>query len=170
MNRHSGIRYQLIFSIMLAVYTAVLAYFAYPIAKVNLSSADIQEHYQTYTSENATKEYQSYKIYLCSISGYEEIEREIEVLGRDALHLALEALSMGPTDEELGNGIISYIPKDTEFIGVSEVNGSVFAEFSAGILSSRNPSLAYTQIEKTIRECFECKEVFIISEGAIINR
>ena len=54
-------------------------------------------------------------------------EREIEIQSRDMLHLSLEALLTGPDEGDLQKGFISYIPKNTELVGVSEAGGTVFA-------------------------------------------
>ena len=155
-NKHSGIRYQLIFSILLAVYTAALVYFAYPFAIENLSDLKAKEHFDLYMEERSLIDFSTFPIFLYSNEGIVSKEREIEIQNRDNLHLALESLLIGPDDEDLENGIISYIPKNTELVGVSEANGTIFAEFSDKLLDSRNPELAYIQIESTIKASHQC--------------
>ena len=169
-NKHSGIRYQLIFSILLAAYIAVLVYFAYPFAIENLSDLKAREHLELYLEEKTSVNFSVFPIFLYSNEGLVSKEREIEIQNRDNLHLALESLLTGPNNEDLENGIISYIPKNTELIGVSEANGTIFAEFSTQLLGSRNPEMAYIQFEKTINASHQCKEIYIIVDGAIINR
>ena len=169
-NKHSGIRYQLIFSILLLIYTAVLVYFAYPFAIENLEDLKAREHFEMYIAEKSSIDFSSFQIFLYSNEGIVSKNREIEIQNRDMLHLSLEALLTGSDEEDLENGIISYIPKNTELVGVSVANGTIFAEFTDKLLDSRNPELAYIQIEETIKASYQCKEIYIIVDGAIINR
>lgn len=169
-SRHSGIRYQLIFTIILIIYASALAYLAYPIAKGNLEELNVIKHYDRYIEEKHSKEFETFMVFLHTNNGLVSIERSIEVNARDLLHLALEALLLGPSEEDLKKGIITYIPKDTELVGVSESNGSIFVEFSKEILDSRNPDAAYSQIESTIRHSMTCKDIYIIANNSIINR
>lgn len=170
MSKHSGTRYQLIFTILLVVYAGILVYFAFPKASENIKSLGIKEHFEQYIKERTTKEYETIPIFLYSINGQVMAEREIEIQSRDMLHLSLEALLTGPDEGDLQKGFISYIPKNTELVGVSEAGGTVFAEFSKEIINSRNPALAYNQIENTIRASVTCKDIYIIADGSIINR
>lgn len=170
MSKHTGIRYNLIFTILLVVYTGVLAYFAYPKVVDNFEAIGVKAHYDQYILERTTKSYETLPIFLYSINGPVKTEREIEVQSRDMLHLSLEALLTGPSYEELERGYISYIPKNTELVGVSEAGGTIFAEFTSEILDSRNPELAYNQIESTLRSSIQCKDIYIIANDAIINR
>ena len=62
MSKHSGTRYQLIFTILLVVYAGILVYFAYPKASENIKSLGIKEHFEQYIRERTTKEYETIPI------------------------------------------------------------------------------------------------------------
>lgn len=169
-NKNSRVRYLLVFSFLLCIYIAILAFYSYPIFIDNLSEMDFEYHYNKYIEEKISKPATEVEVTLYDISGEKTMIKTLEILERDSLHLILEALLEGPTEEDLENGIISYIPAGTELIGVTEVNGIVFAQFSEELLSSPKPELAYKQIETSILQSGEYREVSIIAGSDIVSR
>lgn len=168
-KQHSRIRYTLIFAILVIVYTITLAIVAIPYARINIEDANLKNHIAIYKELLERDEKSKASIVLFGIDGPVEVEREIETQGRDSLHIALEAILLPLSDDELGKGLISYIPKKTKLIGVTESNGFVFAEFSNNLMFSSDLDKAIDQIESTIKANSRTQGISIISDGIIIN-
>ena len=168
-SRHSRIRYTLIFAILVGVYALSLAFIAYPYVKTNLANSDIREHFLLYKEFRERDDYTSMNIFLYGINGPVEVERSIEIEGRDSLHTALEAMLPPIEDKEIEMGLVSYIPRKTSLIGVTNSNGYVFAEFSNDLMFSSDIGRAIEQIERTIDTTVDSQGITIISDGLKIN-
>ena len=168
-NKHSRIRYTLIFAILVAIYAIALGVIAYPYAKVNAENADLAKHMRLYREAKSIPASNPMPVCLYSINGPVIVERSIETFGRDSLHSALEAMLLPLSDEEIERGLVSYIPKKTELIGVTDRNGYIFAEFSNELMFSSSLDRAIDQIERTIKETIDPQGITIISDGLEIN-
>lgn len=170
-NKHSRIRYALIFSIILAIYICILLVIALPRIKSNIDSTSIQEHVALYKSlwkEN--EEWTTTVCYMYDINGAKATERMIKTNGNDYMHSVMESLLLPLSDEEIKMGLVTYIPTKTKLIGITVNKGYVFVELSNDILFSSNLDRAMNQIEMTIKNAMATKEIYIISDKVIINK
>lgn len=168
--KNTRIRYALIFSILLAVYITALIFIGLPFAKNNINSSNIKEHYALYKKTKKTNpDWIASTVYLQGVNGAVKTERWIEDIGEESLKSALESLLLPLSDDEVKRGLVSYIPKGTELIGVSESDGYIFVDFSDEILLSSNIDKAVEQIEMTIRSVVDPEGICIITGKTILN-
>ena len=168
--KHTRIRYTLIFSILLILYIGVLVFIGLPFAKNSILSSNLQEHIVLYKEmKRKNPDWISSNVYLHGINGIVKTERWTEDLGEDSIKSALECLLLPLSDDEIKKGLVSYIPKNTKLIGVSESDGYVFVDFSQDILSSSNLKKAIDQIEMTIKSVSNPEGIYIITDKSILN-
>lgn len=169
-TKHTRIRYSLIFSILLVLYIGALIFIGLPFAKRNILSSNLKEHVILYKeTKRKNPEWVSANVYLHGINGIVETERWTEDLGDDSIKSALECLLLPLSDDEIKNGLVSYIPKNTKLIGVSESDGYVFVDLSNDILFSSNIDKAIDQIEMTIKSVSNPDGIYIITDKTILN-
>ncbi len=168
-NKHTRVRYTLIFAILVVIYSVLLCFIAYPYAKTNISNAKIAEHIELYKQSKAKPIPSSIDVCLYNINGPIVVAKEAEPFTHDDLHNVLEALLLPLNDAEIGKGIISYIPSKTKLVGVTNSNGYIFAEFSNDLIFSSDINKAIDQIERTIGLATDFQKISIISDGVIIN-
>ena len=168
-NKHIQIRYNLIFAILLIIYTLALAFISYPYIAKNVENANLGMHFSLYMEQKKKSDFVSRDVFLYSINGTSKTNRSVNSRGSDSLHTALEALLLPLSDEELERGLVSYIPRKTKLIGVTNISGYVFAEFSNDLMFSTNLDRAIMQIESTIKEIVDTQGIILISDGVEIN-
>ena len=121
-----------------------------PEIKANFEEHAYIERYQRYRARESAVYPMDMKIILIGEDGLTEVERTIPNLGRDQLHLRLEALLMPLSEEEEEKGLYSAIPEGTELIGVSQKGKVILVELSDEFLKSRDMEAASAQIRKTL--------------------
>lgn len=163
------LRYVLIYSILLLVFTASSFFIAFPYARRNLEESRIKEHYSLYKREKAETSTATLTIPLYSRNNIVYRERNISILGRDRLHLMLEALLLPPTAEESAEELHSAIPEKTKLIGASEKNGYFFIELSKEFLQAEDTEKALSELRILLNGYKEVKELTVLSNGEIIR-
>lgn len=168
-SSQAPLRYVLIYSILLLVFTAASFYFVLPYAKKNIEETEIKEHYRLYIEEKAETSTAVLTIPLYSKGNIVYKEREIDILGRDRLHLLLEALLLPLTAEEKSEELSSAIPEKTKLIGASEKNGYFFIELSKEFLQAEDTEKALSELRTLLNGYKAVKELTILSNGEIIR-
>ena len=164
----SRIRYSVVLSICLAVYFVLVLSISIPVLIKNLKKANSKEHFEMYVNTLKNRPETTINAVYYTINGPVTVERTLTTEGRDDYHLVLEGLFLPLSQEEIANGIVSYIPKDTALLGCTEVNGNVFVRLSRDFLNSPALNLAIGQIEQSLKNTGEVIKVNIIVDGVII--
>ena len=107
-------------------------------------------------------------IVLYSIDGPTVARKECEIGFTDEDHLRLEALLDGPGNENLENGLISYISPKTRLIGLTIRDGIAYVQLSKDFLSSKDIDNAKKQIEETLSLAHPELRVGIIIDDELI--
>lgn len=168
-KQHSPIRYTLIFALLVIAYTILLTIVAIPYVRINIENEDLSRHIAIYKEMLEKDDSTNAKAILFGIDGPVMVERSINEQGRDRLHIALEAMLLPLSEDEIEKGLVSYIPRKTKLLGVTESNGYVFAEFSNNLMFSSDLDKAIEQIEATIEANTNTQGIVIISDGITIN-
>ncbi|MBO8435959.1 MAG: GerMN domain-containing protein [Spirochaetes bacterium] len=87
--------------------------------------------------------------------------------GRDTLHLAAEAAIAPVTSKEKAEGLVSYVPKKTRLIGISERDGYIFINLSDEMEKASEE--AFKAIEDTIMRAVPSKALRFLIEGEEIE-
>ena len=90
------------------------------------------------------------KIVLIGKNGLTEVKRAIPNLGRDRLHLRMEALLMPLSESEDDQNLYSAIPEETKLIGISQKGKVILVELSDEFLKAEDIEAASAQIRKTL--------------------
>ena len=125
-GKESRIRYRVIFSVLLIiliVLVSVLGYYRLPLI---IEKFSLMEHIALYMKGEDEGLSITLPRILYSASGPVKDNVQIPVLNRDTLHLAAEAALLQPDDEDLANGLVSFIPEGTSLIGISEKGGYIY--------------------------------------------
>lgn len=161
----SHIRYSVVLSLLLLLFLTITLSFSIPALKNNLDKANFTLKRRAYLNEIKVKEDKTYTVYLYSITGIESTKRETKE-EKTKYHSALEALLKEISIDELKSGYITYIPKKTKLIGVSYINGVLFASFSLDLERSENLEKASLQIKETLLSNFnEIKKIVLLTEN-----
>ena len=164
----SRIRYSVIFTILLIILIialGVLGYFRIPSIIENLRLREHIELYMRGTDEGVTVVLPRI---LYSSSGPVEKMATIPVLNRDRLHLSAEAALVPPSDEELANGLISFIPSGTKLIGISEKGGYIYIDLSSEMKGAGEE--AYNEIERTLALSTPYESIRFMINGNLVSR
>ena len=159
--RHSSAAVAIILLLIFAV--AVTVRFRLPTIKETLRS---EEHIALYREEKSASV--AYPVFLHSSSSPVLTERIIrKPLTGDDLHLAMEALLLPETEEEISKGLISYIPDGTSLIGIAVCHDYVFIDFSEELENA--PDKAFEEIALTAKANTGAKHVCIMIENHLIE-
>lgn len=134
----------------------------------NFKEGNYIETYNEYKRIRKDGEYSSQKVAFYSLDGIRIVEENVLVGFRDNDHLIIEALLKGPSEENLKEGLISYIDEDTRLLGLSIENDVCYINLSEDFLSSSNLDLAKKQIEETLKANYGDIRTAIIVNGEII--
>ena len=138
---------------------AILSYIAFflilwfsftPQIKANFRDHAYVERYRSYRAQESAVYPTEMKIALLGEDGLKEVKRAIPNLGRDRLHLRMEALLMPLSENEENLGLHSAIAEDTKLIGISQKGKVILVELSDGFLKSKDIEAAADQIRKTL--------------------
>lgn len=154
---------------LLAVFSIVAFFIVLPYAKRNISESGINEHYRLYREERDHIETSTIQVPLYSGNEVSYKARELNTLGRDKLHLMIEALLLPLSDEEISDGFSTAIPEKTKLIGVSEKNGYFFIELSKSFTEADDIEKALLQFHILLDEYKEVKELTVLSDGELIR-
>lgn len=168
-QRHSRIRYTLVFSILLFIYCVALGCLVYFISWDEIKEVNFKEHFRLYKESFSKSDITSFDCYLYNINGLTICSREIEINDSDNLHLMLEALLLPLSESEISSGFISYIPQKTQLVGATYSLGSIFVELSNNLLESSDIGKAIEQIEATVNSSLNPIDITIIVDGNKIN-
>lgn len=76
----------------------------------------------------------------------------VERTGATKYHDAVEGLISGPTDDILGDGAISFVPRKTRLLGLSVSEKTAFVNFSPEFAEDKTGlEIARVQVERTLR-------------------
>lgn len=142
-----GIRYSRIVLLILIIYTAIMLALSIPRIPGIMEMYRVKEHIDLYINGDEA-ETATFTVVLSTASGYAESERSIERLGRDDLHLAVEALLLDESSQELAAGMLSYIPEGTRLRGISKADSYVFVDLSREMKGA--DSRAFEEIRRTL--------------------
>ena len=160
------IRYSRIFVLILIAYTVLMLSLSIPRIPWVMKMYRVQEHAELFMHGH-DEEMKSFKVVLSTSSSYAESERSIESRGRDDLHLALEALLLDESEEELRNGLVSYIPEGTKLLGVSEEAGYIFIDLSKEMAGADRR--AFEEMKRTLALIEDPVDISFMIEGKLIN-
>ncbi len=161
----SPIKYTMIYSVLLLLFSIAALAFVYPRAKENLERVDMKGHYREYKASKTNGELRTISVPLYSDTSIAYQDRSIEALNRDMLHLALEALLLEESDTEKAKGLKSAIAKKTKLIGASGDDGYYFIELSKEFLKSEDIEKALREIHLALEYYMSVKEITILSDG-----
>ena len=159
------IRYTRIFILILAFYTAAMLFLAIPRIPGTLRKLRFQEHVRMY--EGNTEEYAVIPVVLSTSSSFAISERTIERKGRDDLHLAVEALLLDGSGEELEEGLVSYIPDGVRLLGIAEKDGYVFIDLSKEMKDAGRR--AFEEVRRTLALSEGPVQVSFMIEGRPVS-
>ena len=160
------IMYARIFSLVLLLYAIGMGVFIAPRIEPVLEMYRVREHIELYL-KGEEKVYADIPVVLSTSSSYQQSVRTIERKGRDDLHLAVEALLLDASVDELRKGMLSFIPEGTKLIGIAETDGIVFVDLSKEMLGA--DYRAYEEIRRTLELNEGPVEVNFMIEGLLIN-
>ena len=164
--RRGHIRYTAIAVTLIVILIAVAAASILLRFSSVAASLELDRHIMMYLEEKDRTE--TFPICLHSVSGPVMTERTIKCpILSDRLHLAMEALLLDETAEDLADGLVSYIPDKTKLIGISVKNGYAFADFSKEL--SDAPEEAFEEIALTIKANTDAKHIRIMIEGMLLD-
>ena len=139
-----------------------------PLIRKNFSDGRYIERYEDYRSNESEVYPERFRTILIGENGLTEVTRRIPSLGRDKLHLSVEALLMPLSPEEEERGLYSAIPEKTKLIGISKKGKIVLLELSPDFLKAEDIEAARAQIEKTLSIAEDNLRVSILVGDEII--
>ena len=160
------IRYNRIILLLLIAYTAIMLVLSIPRIPQILDMYRVKEHIDLYLMGDEM-ETGTFTVVLSTASGYAESERSIERIGRDDLHLAIEALLLDESEVELASGMISYIPEGTRLRGISASEGYIFVDLSKEMKGA--DSRAFEEIRRTLVNLEGPVSVSFLIEGRPVS-
>ena len=134
----------------------------------NFTDGGYIEKAQAYIEKRNTKVYEDMNVTFWAADGTREKIVTAERSHTGGMHLLMEALLMGPGPEGLSEGLITYIPVDTELIGLTMSDNICFVALSKEFLSSSDMDRAYTQIKNTLSAGHPGMRVAVIVDGEIV--
>ena len=142
-----------------------LLYFFAPGIKENFEKGAYIERFCRYIDREKDKGDVTYKV--AFYSPYESVMRNasVEKKPTDEIHLSLEALLKGPGEEEIKEGLVSYIPKGTSLVGVTIEDGIAFVDLSEEIKESEDLKKAYEQVSRTVESVYPGVRAILLSNG-----
>ena len=144
------LRFFIISILSYIVFFLVLWFIFTPQIKANFEKHAYIERYERYRARESAVYPTSMKVMLIGEDGLAEVKRAIPNLGRDQLHLQLEALLMPLSEEEESMKLYSAIPEGTKLIGASQKGKVILVELSDEFLDSKDIAAASAQIRKTL--------------------
>ena len=140
-----------------------------PLIIANLESGAYRQKAAIYFSTLRKEEKDTYSCALYSIDGPVIRDLEVNKGFTDDRHMMIEALLGGPSEENLAEGLITYIPERTRLIGISEKNNICFVALSDRFLSSPDIQKAVDQIKKTLNNAYPELRVAVIVDGEVVG-
>ena len=168
MGKERNTRNILLYLAAYAVFFLTLLVVLRPEIKSNLTGHGYMEALEEYKNILLEGERTNLEIALYSIEGITRAEAESKTGFTDIDHLRIEALLSAPTDENLKEGLITYIDKDTRLVGLSIDDDIAYIALSDDFLSSPDIGKAKSQIEETLRIGRPELRVAIIVDDKII--
>ena len=107
-----------------------------------------------------------------SLEGVKPYTVLVERTGASKYHDAVEGLISGPTDDALGQGAISFVPRKTRLLGLSVSEKTAFVNFSPEFSEDKTGlDIARVQVERTLRAVNPYIEevVFLINGTELID-
>lgn len=140
-----------------------------PLIIANFESGGYRQKAALYFNTLRKEEKDTYSCALYSIDGPVIRSLEVNKGFTDDRHMMIEALLGGPDDENLAEGLITYIPERTRLIGISEKNNICFVSLSERFLDSPDIDKAVTQIKKTLNNAYPHLRVAVMVGKEIIG-
>lgn len=177
-NSRSFAMFVLVFAIWV-VFAGVFVLVSLPKIRMTLQTTDAVEVYRNreeYKRNSDTVEAQLFFVNASdSVPVIQSSVARVKMTGESTFHDAIEGLLMGPSDEALKQGAISFIAKGTKLIGISVSNGIAFVNFSdefalsAAEWGSEGMVFAKAQVTSTIKAVDNSiKSVIILVNGSEI--
>lgn len=168
MGKERNTRNTLLYLAAYAVFFLTLLVVLRPEIKSNLTGHGYMEALEEYKNILLEGERTNLEIALYSIEGITRAEAESKTGFTDIDHLRIEALLSAPTDENLKEGLITYIDRGTRLVGLSIEDDIAYIALSDDFLSSPDTGKAKAQIEETLRIGRPELRVAIIVDDKII--
>lgn len=168
MGKERNTRNILLYLAAYAVFFLTLLVVLRPEIKSNLTGHGYMEALEEYKNILLEGERTNLEIALYSIEGITRAEAESKTGFTDIDHLRIEALLSAPTEENLKDGLVTYIDKDTRLVGLSIEDDIAYIALSDDFLSSPDTGKAKSQIEETLRIGRPELSVAIIVDDKII--
>ena len=168
MGKERNTRNILLYLAAYAVFFLTLLVVLRPEIKSNLTGHGYMEALEEYKNILLEGERTNLEIALYSIEGITRAEAESKTGFTDIDHLRIEALLSAPTEENLKDGLVTYIDKDTRLVGLSIEDDIAYIALSDDFLSSPDTGKAKSQIAETLRIGRPELRVAIIVDDKII--
>lgn len=168
MGKERNTRNILLYLAAYAVFFFTLLVVLRPEIKSNLTGHGYMEALEEYKNILLEGERTNLEIALYSIEGITRAEAESKTGFTDIDHLRIEALLSAPTEENLKEGLITYIDRGTRLVGLSIEDDIAYIALSDDFLSSPDTGKAKAQIEETLRIGRPELRVAIIVDDKII--
>ena len=168
MGKERNTRNILLYLAAYAVFFFTLLVVLRPEIKSNLTGHGYMEALEEYKNILLEGERTNLEIALYSIEGITRAEAESKTGFTDIDHLRIEALLSAPTEENLKEGLITYIDRGTRLVGLSIEDDIAYIALSDDFLSSPDIGKAKAQIEETLRIGRPELRVAIIVDDKII--
>ncbi len=163
----NSFRYIPVMYFLLIAIAVPLFFILRPMIEENITQSGIRGHYALWKESRKSGIKADYTITLFSDGGpVTSVRRTSSV---DSLHALLEALLLPLTDEEKDMGYVSYIPDETELVGVNEEDGFFFVSLNSAFLSTTDIKRASEQIKKTLEEYYTLESLTVISGNTVIK-
>ena len=147
MGKERNTRNILLYLAAYAVFFLTLLVVLRPEIKSNLTGHGYMEALEEYKNILLEGERTNLEIALYSIEGITRAEAESKTGFTDIDHLRIEALLSAPTEENLKEGLITYIDRGTRLVGLSIEDDIAYIALSDDFLSSPDTGKAKAQIE-----------------------
>ncbi|MCR4676985.1 MAG: GerMN domain-containing protein [Sphaerochaetaceae bacterium] len=140
--------------VLWAIFSAVYIFISLPKIRSALQETNAVEIIKNARTYKISAESSPYELYFVNpANGYvQPFTANVIYSGSDEYHDALEGLLLGPTDQALSRGYLSYIAKGTRLIGVTVSGKYAFINFSSEFADSSNMEMAKTQILLTLQK------------------
>ena len=168
MGKEKNIRSILLYTISYVIFLLSLIVILKPRIISNIRDNGYIEAIKEYRKILLEGESAEQEVALYSIEGIEFATAESKIGFTDVDHLRIEALLESPSEDNLRDGLVSYIDDGTRLIGLTIDDDIAYITLSKDSLSSLDFNKAKRQIEETLRIGRENLRVAIIVDDEII--
>ena len=168
MKKGKNIRSYILWLLIYLIFFFSLLFYFGPAIRTNLNEHDYVDILNEYRRILLEGERTRLDVALYSIEGIVNASAESKVGFTDTDHLRIEALLASPTEENLKDGLVSFIEEKTRLIGLSIRDDIAYVELSENFLSAPDLDKAKRQIEETLRIGHPDLRVAIIVDNQII--